>query len=59
MIVSAVALISVVGPIMVMIAPLPLEMMMPVSLTEIIAPVTSRPHITIKANWQNEFDIQL
>ncbi len=31
---------SVIGPSMVMIAPLPLEMMMPVSLTEIIAPVS-------------------
>ena len=30
---------STVGPIMLMIAPLPLEMMMPMSLTEIIAPV--------------------
>jgi hypothetical protein len=30
---------SVEGPTMLMIAPLPLEMMMPVSLTETIAPV--------------------
>jgi len=26
---------------------------------EIVRPVTSRSRITIKANWQNEFDIQL
>ena len=26
---------------------------------EIVTPITSRPRITIKANWQNEFDIQL
>ena len=25
---------------------------------EIVMPVTSRPRITIKANWQNEFDIE-
>ena len=39
MIVRALALMSVDGPTMLMIAPLPLEMMMPVSLTETIAPV--------------------
>jgi uncharacterized protein (DUF2141 family) len=26
---------------------------------EIVKPVTSRPNITIKANWDNDFDIQL
>ena len=26
---------------------------------EIVSPITSRPRVTIKANWQNEFDIQL
>jgi hypothetical protein len=26
---------------------------------EIVAPIASRPRITIKANWQNEFDIAL
>ena len=37
--VSAPALMSTVGPIMMMIAPLPFEMTIPTSLTEIIAPV--------------------
>ncbi len=37
--VSAPALMSTVGPIIVMIAPLPLLIVMPTSLTEIIAPV--------------------
>src|SRR2546426_2880555 len=37
--VSAPLLMSTVGPVNVMAAPLPLEMMIPVSLTEIVAPV--------------------
>ena len=39
MTVKALALMSVDGPTMLMMAPLPLEMTMPVSLTETIAPV--------------------
>src|SRR5262245_11808972 len=37
--VNAPALIATVGPVMTMVAPLPLEMVMPMSLIEIIAPV--------------------